>query len=168
MAPAGGRQKRAFQHHHFSVSTPPGMAQYVCLYDVCFPFICCLGRESHNQWLGTAQPCWLRRCILMPFVYLITSELTAQDGNEMEIAPGSTVFAQMFIPAPSFQRALSVGSMAWSEQCYDFVDVLLSSRFNMENWNFEDYPETSSERHLCIEAINTGQVQYGVLVNNAA
>lgn len=36
-----------------------GVAQYVCRHGVCFPNVCCLGRESHNLWLGTvcaAQP----------------------------------------------------------------------------------------------------------------
>ena len=32
-----------------------GIAQYVCLHGVCFPFIRCLGRESHNLWLGTVH-----------------------------------------------------------------------------------------------------------------
>ena len=29
------------------------VAQYVCLHGVCFPFLDCYGRESHNLWLGT-------------------------------------------------------------------------------------------------------------------
>ena len=32
-----------------------GRAQYVCLHGVCFSFHCCLGRESHNLWLGTVH-----------------------------------------------------------------------------------------------------------------
>jgi len=55
-----------------------GLAQYVWPHGVGFPFIRCLGRESHNRWLGTVhavqpaftpesrhrfrfhrQPCWL-------------------------------------------------------------------------------------------------------------
>ena len=32
-----------------------GRAQYVCLHGVCFPIVSCLGRESHNLWLGTVH-----------------------------------------------------------------------------------------------------------------
>jgi len=32
-----------------------GRAEYVFLHGVCFPIACCLGRESHNLWLGTVH-----------------------------------------------------------------------------------------------------------------
>ena len=102
------------------------------------------------------------------FVYVITSELLAQDGNEMKIPSGTTVFGQMYVPAGSMQKALAVSSREWSEQCYDFTDVLVSKRFNMGNWDFDDYPDGSSERRLCVEAAKTGKVQYGVLVKGKA
>ena len=46
-------------HRRFLRLDRLGVAQYVCLHGVCFPFISCLGRESHHRWLGTvhaAQP----------------------------------------------------------------------------------------------------------------
>jgi hypothetical protein len=105
---------------------------------------------------------------IMSFVYFITSELTAQEGNEMKIPAGSTVFAQMVVPAQSFQQALPVLSAAWREHHYDFMDVLGCSRFNMDNWDFEKHPEESIARVLCLKAVKTGKVEYGVVIKSGA
>src|SRR5450756_2599804 len=54
--PEGGRQMRAFPvRPSFLRLDRLRWAKYVFLHGVCFPFIHCLGRESHNLWLGTVS-----------------------------------------------------------------------------------------------------------------
>ena len=52
---AGQRPALRGRAHRFLWLDRCGGAQYVWFHGLCFPFIRCLGRESHNLWPGTVQ-----------------------------------------------------------------------------------------------------------------
>jgi len=97
-------------------------------------------------------------------VWFIMTEVNSLPGSEFPGPPGVPIFVECYVAEDRIDEALCKVERALAVEHYHLNDVSRCVRFDLEEWNFDDYPADSDARVLCERVAVSGQVEFGPFV----
>jgi hypothetical protein len=94
-------------------------------------------------------------------VWFITAEVHAMPGSGFPGPAGVSIYVECYVPADRIHEALLIADRALAVEKYRLHDVSRCVRFDLEDWNFDDYSADSEARKVCERVAANGEVEFG-------
>jgi hypothetical protein len=89
------------------------------------------------------------------------TEVRARPDSGFPGPPDSAIYVECFVPADRIRAALDLAAEALSREGYELIDVDRCLRFDLDEWDYERYHETSQAREVAERVIARGKVEFG-------
>jgi hypothetical protein len=89
------------------------------------------------------------------------TEVRAHPGTGFPGPPESSIFVECFVPASPIHTALDLAKEALAHDGYELVDVHRCIRFDLDDWDYDEYPKGSTAHVVVERVLGHGNVEFG-------
>jgi len=92
------------------------------------------------------------------------TESRAQPGSGFPGPRDATIYVECYVPESQIRNALDRAEEALGREGFLMLNATRCSRFDLDDWNDEEYPEGSDARVVVERVLIHGEVEFGPFI----
>jgi hypothetical protein len=99
--------------------------------------------------------------ILQMSVWFIMVQLRPLPGSTFPGPPTGKIYVECYVPAATIFDALQSVQNLMREECYEILDHDRLIRFDINDWDFDEYPKDSTAYKIAKRILRTDKIELG-------